>query len=291
MLAAVLLAPAAVVAQEAENARGVPAADELAAVVVCPVPATSADTAPTEPDIDSFPLATVSEAPATRPVGTWDGTWAPMPPAPIVGRSGAASGYAAWEDRFYVWGGRDADGTLLNDGAAFLIEDQAWKALPESPLVPRERFGFDTGQLGLTIWGGVDASGQPLDDGARIELSRAKRPKMSWTLLPPAPLTPGPASLSGDYNTTYAVTPGAEPGNPPRFATLDYAERDKIDLGRSLVTEHPGPRQDASPASAARHRLRDRVGGRVRGAPELPGRRHRGRELVQRHVAGRVERP
>ena len=229
ILVAALLAPAAVAAQEAETAAGnALTADGLAAVVVCPVPATPADTAPTEPDIDSFPLATVSEAPATRPVGTWDGTWAPMPPAPIAGRSDAASGYAAWEDRFYVWGGRDADGSLLNDGAAFLVEDQAWKALPESPLVARERFGFDTGQLGLTIWGGVDASGQPLDDGARLVLSRAKRPKMSWTLLPPAPLTPGPASLSGDYNTTYAVTPGTEPGDPPRFATLDYAERDKI---------------------------------------------------------------
>lgn len=222
ILVAALLAPAAVAAQEAETAAGnALTADELAAVVVCPVPATSTDTAPTAPDMDSFPLATVSEAPPTRPVGTWDGTWEPMPPAPIAGRSHAASGYAVWEDRFYVWGGRDADGTILSDGAVFLVEDQAWKALPESSLVPRDHFGFDTDQRGFTIWGGVDTSGQPLDDGARLELGWGKHPKMSWTLLPPAPLTPGPASLSGDVNTTYAVTPGAEPDDPPRFAVLD----------------------------------------------------------------------
>ena len=92
--------------------------------------------------------------------------------------------------------------------------------LPESGLAPRERFGFDADNIGITIWGGLDAQGAPLGDGARLILSgEARRP--SWTALPPAPLTPGPASMSGDLNITIVVTPGAAPGDPLRWAVLD----------------------------------------------------------------------
>ena len=42
-----------------------------------------------------------------------------------------------------------------------------------------------------------------------------------WRPLPPAPLTPGPASISGDRNITLVVTPGATFADPPRWAVLD----------------------------------------------------------------------
>ena len=143
-----------------------------------------------------------------------------MPAAPIAARTGAATDIAAQEGNLYVWGGREADGTLLNDGALFSVKDQTWQVLPATDLVPRERFGFDSDGQGITIWGGIDAAGRPLDDGARLVWSDDGL-TMRWVALPPAPLTAGPASLSGDFNTTYAVTPGAAAGDPPRFAVLD----------------------------------------------------------------------
>ncbi len=122
-------------------------------------------------------------------------------------------------------GGRDARGTLLNDGAVYDIKEHTWVMLPPSGLVARERFGFDSDDRGITIWGGVDATGQPLADGARLVVGRRNE---SWESLPTAPLTPGPASLSGDINATFAVTPGVAAGDPPRLAVLDSGPGDTL---------------------------------------------------------------
>lgn len=166
----------------------------------------------------SFPPAAVRPAPSARPVGAWDGTWRRMTAAPIAGRMGAATDTAVWDDRLYVWGGRDAAGKLLDDGAVYDLRKHRWTKLPPSGLVARERFGFDSDNQGITIWGGIDAQGRPLGDGARLlTYPRADH----WVELPAAPLTPGPASLSGDVNATFAVTPGAHAGDPPVLAVLD----------------------------------------------------------------------
>lgn len=218
VVASVAFAAAPLTAAAADPTPSVAPTLPTSPVAVCPVAVSPDATASRNA---SSPLAKVAEAPPPKPVGSWEGTWAPMPTAPISARSGAATGYAVWDDRMYVWGGRDADGSLLNDGGVFLIRDQTWQTLPESPLVPREHFGFDADSLGMTVWGGVDPSGQPLGDGAQLELGLGEDETMSWTILPPAPLTPGPASLSGGIGTTYAVTPGVEPGDPRRFAVLD----------------------------------------------------------------------
>ena len=147
-----------------------------------------------------------------------------MPDTPLSARLGAATDISVQEGKMYVWGGRSADGTLLNDGAVFLVKEQRWEMLPATDLVPRERFGFDSDGQGITIWGGIDAHGTPLDDGARLGQADDGQ-TMRWQTLPAAPLTPGPASLSGDINITYAVTPGATPDDPPRFAVLDTDNR------------------------------------------------------------------
>ena len=223
-----LLLPAAVLAQSpsASIVPGSPAQATPATgpVVTCPAPAAVQTGGPSDsPGPAASTAASAAPRASAAPVA-WDGTWAAMPAAPIAARSGAAIDYAAPEHRIYVWGGRGADGSLLNDGAVFLVREQRWEVLPATDLAPRERFGFDSDLRGITIWGGVDASGVPLADGARLVLANDEQ-TMSWQALPPAPLTPGPASLSGDINITYAVTPGAGAGDPPRFAVLDTDNR------------------------------------------------------------------
>jgi hypothetical protein len=148
-----------------------------------------------------------------------------MPDAPIAGRSGAATDLAIWNDRIYVWGGRGADGRLLDDGAWYDIEDRSWTKLPQSDLGPRNRFGFDSDNLGITILGGFDASGRPLADGARLVVDGDE---VRWASLPPSPLVPGSVSISGDINATFAVGPGDDPGDPPRLAVLDRDEDDRL---------------------------------------------------------------
>ncbi len=192
-------------------------------VITCPVPVAAEAGLGASPVPGASPAASGTPAAAT-PLATWDGAWAPMPAAPIVARSGAATDVAIPEARIYVWGGRASDGTLLNDGAVFLVKEQRWETLPATDLVPRESFGSASDGRGITIWGGVDASGMPLADGARLVLANDEQ-TMTWQTLPAAPLTPGPASLSGDINTTYVVTPGATADDPPRFAVLDTDNR------------------------------------------------------------------
>lgn len=208
----------------------VPARSPLASPALGGVPTRSVVTCPApvprdRPVASATPLvgASMSTDTSAATLVLWGGTWTPMPAAPITARAGAATDIAPDPDgRIYIWGGRASDGTLLDDGAVYIASAQAWERLPDSGLAPRESFGFDSDGRGITVWGGVDAQGQPLGDGARLILSDDDR-TMSWTPLPGAPLTPGPASMSGDDNITYVVTPGTEVGGPPRFAVLDAA--------------------------------------------------------------------
>jgi hypothetical protein len=199
-------------------------------VVACPVTVPPIDAPTPSPDPDASPAATASireaevrPAPEAQPVGAWPGRWRRMPASPLGARSGAATDYAAWDGRIYVWGGRDASGALLSDGAAYVVADRTWVLLPDAGLVPRERFAFDSDGKGIVIWGGVDAAGAPLDDGARLTFE-GRRQAPRWEVLPPAPLTPGPASIAGDLNGMWAVSPGASPGDPPRFAWYDQTD-------------------------------------------------------------------
>lgn len=222
------------------------------AVVTCPVPA-----AALPGNAGASPGAAASIAgsapPASPTAGsTWDGTWAPMPDAPISARTGAATDYADPGHAIYIWGGRGVDGSLLDDGAVFHVKEQQWETLPATDLVPRQSFGFDSDGRGITIWGGVDASGTPLADGARLILAKDDR-SMSWQALPTAPLTPGPASLSGDNNITFAVTPGAHADDPPLFAVLDkdagkLAWDDPSSPNRRLHGKMPAPQVPAGVA-------------------------------------------
>ncbi len=199
-----------------------PVVPDIAAdpVVACPVPAPAGGAAAPSASIAPAP---VRAAPEAKPVGQWSGTWRRMPRSPLSARSGAATDFAEGEGRIYVWGGRDASGALLADGAAYVVEDRAWVTLPDSGLAPRERFAFDSDRRGIVIWGGVDAAGQPLADGARLTFE-GRGQVLTWVALPSAPLTPGPASISGDLNGMIAVTPGVSPGDPPLFAILDQTD-------------------------------------------------------------------
>jgi len=147
-----------------------------------------------------------------------------------------------------VWGGRDTNGDLLWDGAQYDILRDRWYRIPASPLEPRSAFAFETGSEGaLLIWGGLDAIGAPLGDGAIYENARSSRNgKPRWTILPAAPLTPGPAHASGDLdNWLYVVTPGVAPTDPPAIAL--YATNSTVWLGPTVTSTPQQPTVDAPP--------------------------------------------
>ena len=204
LLAVPALAPIPAQAQSPSAAPATAAAS--GPVVTCPAIAAPPATAPAEA-ATGIPSVRVRPAPSTAPVGAWAGTWTALPDAPIAPRTGAATDLASWSDRIYVWGGRGADGRLLADGAWYDVTARSWTVLPDAGLVPRERFGFDADGLGITIWGGIDADGTPLADGARFG-DETRETEWIWVPLPPAPLTPGPASIAGDTNATFVVTVG-----------------------------------------------------------------------------------
>jgi len=192
-------------------------------VVICPAAVPGAPQEATQAPTASFAPAVVKPAPATKPVGTWAGTWTQMPPAPIAARSGAATDVAPFGGAMVIWSGYGAGGRLLWDGATFDPAAGTWSTIDASPLAPRTGFGFEVGGRGsMFIWGGIAEDGTPLADGAYM-VTPADRDDSSvaWRPLPTAPLAAGPAFASGDVmNWTYVVAPGTDPAHEPSFAFM-----------------------------------------------------------------------
>ncbi|MFN8623668.1 MAG: hypothetical protein U0869_23250 [Chloroflexota bacterium] len=191
-----------------------------APVLVCP--AAGDPTAPVASA--SFPAEPVIAAPAAAPVGAWPGTWERIARAPIAPRSDAAADLTAYGEQLLVFSGRDAQGRLFWDGAAYDIRHDRWTKLPKVPLRPRTGFAFATGGFGsMFLWGGVAEDGTPMADGAYVWSKHDRRGFGVGvvTVVPKAPLTPGPAAAAGDlFNDLYLVTRGTKASDPPRFAFL-----------------------------------------------------------------------
>lgn len=114
------------------------------------------------------------------------GTSEVMPPAPIDGRTGAASAWTGTE--VLVWGGIGPggfNGTDRADGAAYDPRHRTWRVLAPSPLAARHDPAFAWTGTELLVWAG-GAAGDPLDDGAAYDPSTD-----TWRLLAPAPIDGG----------------------------------------------------------------------------------------------------
>lgn len=113
--------------------------------------------------------------------------WRTIAPAPIAGRTGHA---AVWTGSgLVVWGGRDADGNLLDDGAIYRPRADAWEPLPPAPL--SARVGAHAAWVGdrdtVLIWGGLDG-GEAERDGASLVDGAVYRPSEGWRAMTPAPV-------------------------------------------------------------------------------------------------------
>ncbi|HEY5955412.1 MAG TPA: kelch repeat-containing protein, partial [Polyangiaceae bacterium] len=108
-----------------------------------------------------------------------DGTchgWTAMAPPPreIVAREKAA--YTAIGGKLFIFGGLDAAGKALRDGAIYDLTTDSWTLLPESDDMPSARQMATAGWTGRRVFivGGRDASGATaLLDGARFDLTEA----------------------------------------------------------------------------------------------------------------------
>ena len=109
-----------------------------------------------------------------------------------------------------IWGGENAGGVPLGDGAIWGPPGGSWRSVPDSAgfLAPASRVQGATTSVGLFLFGGATASGAS-GAGAFLDLNR-----LAWY---PAP-TPGPAARFG--HSVAAALPtndvlifgGADPG-------------------------------------------------------------------------------
>ncbi|MET0793482.1 MAG: hypothetical protein ABW061_18315 [Polyangiaceae bacterium] len=109
------------------------------------------------------------------------GGWVPMmaPPPGFVARSRAA--VVATGKSVFFWGGQDANGMVLNNGAIYYPSQDMWKVLPVDPFAPSGRMMASavwTGSV-VVVFGGTDATGKAFRDGAVYDPTGNQ-----WTLLP-----------------------------------------------------------------------------------------------------------
>jgi hypothetical protein len=113
--------------------------------------------------------------------------WSQLSPAPIAGRSGAATVWTGKE--MLVWGGTSAnEDTVYADGAAYDPDSHTWRKLPPAPLAARFDASYVWTGRQLFVWGGyAKPEGDRFavyDDGALYD------PKTNeWRRIAPSPLS------------------------------------------------------------------------------------------------------
>lgn len=191
------------------------------AVMACVVASTTVGAAqgPTS-DTEVRPMVPVTPttggqaAPDRLPsLDRWRGNWQRLPEAPIEARSDAATGSIidiGDRSRFFIWGGRGAEGNLLADGAIYDVGRQRWRKLPPSPLAPRtDAIVRYDGDSAFIVWGGYDADGQWLNGGAGYEFRQRR-----WTMMPASPLPATPGDFDGNLNGYVAIAADPIDGSP-----------------------------------------------------------------------------
>ena len=96
-----------------------------------------------------------SDGATDEPAGA-TGTWEDIRPAPIAGRTPAATAWTGKE--MVVWGGFST--TELNDGAAYNPADDTWSQLPLSPLLGRQGHAMAWVGEKMVVWGGHGPHGE-----------------------------------------------------------------------------------------------------------------------------------
>ncbi len=130
------------------------------------------------------------------------GGWVTMsaPPAGFVARSRAAIVSAG--PSVFFWGGQDADGNALDNGAIYDPSTDTWTFIPTDPGAPTPRMMASAVWTGtkVIVFGGTDAMGNPLRDGA------VYNPGMNqWTPLPLAPMAGRRSSPYSYWDGTRAI--------------------------------------------------------------------------------------
>ena len=153
--------------------------------------------------------------------GACQGGWVTMsaPPVGFVARSRAAIVSAG--SAVFFWGGQDADGNALGNGAVYDPTTDTWTFLPTDTGAPTPRLMASAVWTGtkVIVFGGTDAMGNPLRDGAVYNPGANQ-----WTSLPPAPMAARRSSPYSYWDGTRAVFWGglATP-------TLGVAKADRFD--------------------------------------------------------------
>jgi len=139
--------------------------------------------------VASATLAGCSGGGSEAPVAA-TGSWQDMSPAPIAGRSPAASVWTGKE--MVVWGGGSCKANPcqfdnvepLADGGAYDPVADTWRSIAQGPLAARTGTAFDWSGKELLVWGGGIGTTQVFADGAAYDPAAD-----SWRPLPPSPLT------------------------------------------------------------------------------------------------------
>jgi hypothetical protein len=165
------------------------------------------------------------------------GTWSALPPAPIEGRSDAAT---VWTGRqMLVWGGRPDDGPYLDDGAAYDPAQRRWQKMPPSPLGPRSNAASVWTGKAMFVWGGSN-DGADADDGALYDPQAS-----TWRKVAPAPLGPR-ADAVALWTGSEVLVLGGHHGNDSTEVFLDGAAYDPTtDTWQSLPSIPFARLQDA----------------------------------------------
>jgi len=175
------------------------------------------------------------------------GGWVPMaaPPALLVARSKAAS--VAMGKSVFIWGGVNAEGMALNNGAIYEPVSDSWTYLPPDPGSPSPRImatAVWTGEASnkVIVFGGTDAAGGMIfKDGAVYDVR-----ENSWSMLPSSPATGKRSAPFGYWDGTRAVFYG---GQNAMLLTVPAADR--FDLKTwSTSTNNGDPGQLGFPAIA-----------------------------------------
>jgi hypothetical protein len=128
--------------------------------------------------------------------------WTPMPASPLSPRDDP---FAAWTGTTaLVWGGGDANGSMLMDGASYDPASGTWAVLPTAPLRP------DAQNRQATVWTGTQLVVIQPGAGAAFDPATS-----SWTTVPALPQVAGcqPYAIGAEWTGNEVITWVA--GQPP----------------------------------------------------------------------------
>lgn len=159
----------------------------------------------TEEQEDVSPDTTLD--PAQLFAGFPAGAAVELPPAPVSERAVPAVVWSGTE--VIVWGGMDAAGSTLADGAAFDPATGAWRVI--APASVDARIGAEAAWTGteMVIWGGSSTGGGPLKDGAAYDPATD-----TWRPLAEGPFDGWDSGAGSVWTGDELIVIGLEPDPP-----------------------------------------------------------------------------